>query len=228
MKLVKTGIPGLDDLLNGGLAEGSATVLTGPIGTLKSYIGQQFIYEGLKRREPCIYVSTLQDLRDVEGQVKLNFGWDLKPYVQKNLLRFVDLYALWVAKSRDITRPLDAGQVVEKIFDAEERVSGGRELFHSLSPLFNFLEDERAVLRLVHVIRAKAKKAGVTVLFMLDEGAQPRQVEENIKSACDYVLTTDIVGKDRKIRVTKSLTRHELEWHNLILTDRGVKVEVIL
>ncbi|MHC1589775.1 MAG: RAD55 family ATPase [Candidatus Hecatellaceae archaeon] len=228
MKQVLTGVPGLDGLLGGGLAEGSTTVLIGPIGTLKSYIGQQFIYEGLKGREPCIYISTLQDLKEVEGQVKLNFGWNLKPYVQKNLLKFVDLYTLWAAKSLDITRPLDARQVVEKIFDAEEGVSGGREFFHSLSPLFNFLEDERVVLRLVHAIKAKAKKAGVTVLFLLDEGAQPRQVEENIKSTCDYVLTTDIAGKNRRIRVTKSLTRHELEWHNLILTDKGVKVEVIL
>jgi len=228
VKQVLTGVPGLDGLLNGGLAEGSATVLVGPIGTLKSYVGQQFIYEGLKRHEPCIYISTLQDLKDVEGQVRLNFGWDLKPYLQKGLLKFVDLYALWAAKSLDITRPLDAGQVVERIFDAEEGASGGRELFHSLSPLFNFLEDERIVLRLVHAVMAKAKKAGVTVLFLLDEGAQSRQVEENIKSACDYVLTTEIAGKDRRIRVTKSLTRHELEWHNLILTDKGVKVEVIL
>ena len=227
MEHVKTGVLGLDGLLSGGLAKGSTTVLVGPIGTFKSYIGQQFIYEGLKRREPCLYVSTVQDLKSTQDQVKLNFGWNLKPYVKKGLLRFVDLYTLWV-RFQDITKPLDARQVVEKIFGVEEGISGGRELFHSLSPLFNFLEDERTVLRLVHVIKAKAKEKGTTVLFLLDEGAQPRQVEENIKSSCDYVLTTGIVGKNRRIRVTKSLTKHGLEWYNLLIADKEVKVEVIL
>ncbi|MHA1711902.1 MAG: RAD55 family ATPase, partial [Candidatus Freyarchaeota archaeon] len=121
MKHVKTGVPGLDGLLSGGLAEGSTTVLVGPIGTFKSYVGQQFIYEGLKGREPCLYVSTVQDLKSIEGQVQLNFGWNLKPYVKKGLLRFVDLYTLWV-RFQDITKPLDARQVVEKIFGVEEGI----------------------------------------------------------------------------------------------------------
>jgi hypothetical protein len=62
----------------------------------------------------------------------------------------------------------------------------------------------------------------------MDEGAQEKHVEENVKSICDYVLTAEIRENDRKVRVSKALTKHGLEWHRLLLTEKGVEVEVVL
>ena len=228
MKQIKTGIVGLDELLGGGLAKGSSTVLLGPAGTLKSFIGQQFIYEGLRMGEPCVYISIAQDLDSVEDQVKLNFGWSFKPYLKKGQLKFLDLYSLWAEKPLDVTKTLDLTQLMNMICKAEEEAGGGRELLHNFSTLFNFTADDQSVLRMAYAIRAKAKKAGTTVLFLLDEGAQNKRDEENLKSLCDYILTTDVRGKERKIKVTKSLIKHGLEWHDLILTEEGVKVDVTL
>jgi len=228
LKRVKTGVEGLDSLLGGGLMKGSSTVLIGPAGTLKSFIGQQFIYEGLKSGEACVYISINQDFDSIEDQVKMNFGWSLKPYLEKGLLKFVDVYSLWMEKPPDLTETLDLTKLMDMISEAEEEAGGGRELLHDFSSLFNFVADDQPVLRMAHTIRAKAKKAGTTVLFLLDEGAQDKRAEENLKSLCDYILTTDVRGNERKIRVTKSLTKHSLEWHDLILTEEGVKVEVML
>jgi len=227
LKRVKTGVEGLDGLLGGGLMKGSSTVLVGPAGSLKSFIGQQFIYKGLKSREPCVYVSITQDFDSVEEQVRLNFGWSFKRYLRKGCLKFVDLYSLWMEKLPDVTKPLDLTELMDRIFEAEEHAKGGRELLNNFSSLFNFAANNQTVLRMAHAIRAKAKKAGTTVLFLLDEGAQDKNAEENLKSLCDYVLVTDVRGSDVKIRVTKSLTRHSLEWHDLNLTKKGVIVEVI-
>jgi circadian clock protein KaiC len=227
MEQIKTGIVGLDSLLSGGLAKGSTTVLIGPVGTLKSYIGQQFIYTGLKEREPCIYISTVSDLKSVEDQVKLNFGWSLKPYVQKGLLKFVDYYTLREKERVDITEPLDAKIMTERMHQTTEKMSDGR-IFHNFSPLFNFFDDNRTFLRMLHVINANARKTNATVLYLIDAGAQDKQIEENIKSLVDYVLTTSILRKRRRIRVTKALTKHGIEWHNLFLTDKGVEVEIIM
>ena len=160
--------------------------------------------------------------------MKLNFGWTLKSYMQKGLLKFVDLYSLWAAELPDLTKPLDVKQLMATINRAEEGVSGGRETFDNFSPFFNFLESEQTVLRMAYVIKAKAKKTGTTLLCLMDEGAQSKQAEEHMKSICDYVLTTDIHGKERRIRVAKALTKHGLEWHGLLLTDKGVDVEIVL
>ena len=228
MMLVKTGIAGLDKLLNGGFIRGSTIIIMGPVGTLKSFICQQFIYQGLKSREPCIYISTVQELVDVESQLKLNFGWSLKPYIEEGLLRFVDLYAFWAAELPDIATSLDIKYVFKTICEAEEGLSEGRELLHNLSPLFNFVEDSHPVLRMIYALKAKVKKNDMTMLLVLDEGAQEKHIEENIKSLSDYVLTTDVQAKTGRIKITKAPTKHDLEWHRVYLTEKGVEVEVVL
>jgi len=226
---VKTGIVGLDDLLNGGLARGSSTLLIGPVGTLKSYIGQQFIYEGLKHREPCAYISASLDFDTLCDQVKSNFGWDLKPYKQKGLLSFIDLRALWEAESPGAIRKfLDPERVMEEIRKVESRINGGRMLISSISPMFNFVEDERDVLWMTYALSYKSRKMRITTMYIAEQGAQPNLIEENVKSLCDYVLTTEIRESDRKIRISKALTKHGMEWHKLSLTDKGVMVELIL
>ena len=45
--LVPTGIPGLDEILGGGLREGSVTLLEGIPGTGKTTIGLGFLYQFL-------------------------------------------------------------------------------------------------------------------------------------------------------------------------------------
>jgi len=228
MDLLSTGIAGLDVLLNGGLTKGSTTLLIGPVGTLKSFIGQQFIYAGLKNGEKCLYVGTLESQSDFEDQVKLNFGWDIKPFVKKGLLKFVDLSPFWAFELSELTKPIDLAWIAETIFTAKKGMSGGRILVNNLSHFFNFTADNQATVRMILGLRSNAKKCGATALFIMDEGAQEKHIEENVKSICDYVLTAEIQENDRRIRVSKALTKHGLEWHRLLLTEKGVEVEVIL
>ena len=57
MERIKTGIPGLDDLMDGGIPKGSMILVSGPAGTLKTMISSQFIYRGAKEfDEAGVYV----------------------------------------------------------------------------------------------------------------------------------------------------------------------------
>lgn len=122
---VTTGIESLDMLLNGGLAKASTTLLIGPAGTLKSYIGQQFIYAGLMNGEMCLYVGTLESQSDFEDHLKLNFGWDVKPFVKKGLLKFVDLSHFWAFEPSRLTRPVELAEIAEKILRLKKGLAGG-------------------------------------------------------------------------------------------------------
>ena len=73
-----------------------------------------------------------------------------------------------------------------------------------------------------------ARKKGLTTPFIVDEEAQEKCFEENVKSICDYVLTTKIKNNEREIRVLKALIKHRLDWHKLSLSEKGVDVEIIL
>jgi KaiC/GvpD/RAD55 family RecA-like ATPase len=52
-----TGVPGLDDLMGGGLWQGSTTVMAGPTGAGKTTASLQFVLEGVRRGEPCLYAN---------------------------------------------------------------------------------------------------------------------------------------------------------------------------
>ena len=54
---LSTGVPGLDEMLGGGIWRGTTTLLAGPSGAGKTTIGLQFALEGARRGEPSMYIN---------------------------------------------------------------------------------------------------------------------------------------------------------------------------
>lgn len=86
---VSTGVPNLDKLIDGGFKQGSVNIVAGKPGSGKSIFAMQFLLEGLKRGEGCIYISfdegkakVFEDFRD--------FGWDLEKYERTGMLKFLE------------------------------------------------------------------------------------------------------------------------------------------
>jgi len=75
--LVRTGVPGLDGILNGGIPRGNVIVVEGPAGSGKTTLGLEFVYRGAREfNEPGVIVlfevSPSKIVRDAG-----RFGWDL-------------------------------------------------------------------------------------------------------------------------------------------------------
>jgi KaiC/GvpD/RAD55 family RecA-like ATPase len=54
---VKTGVPGLDVMLNGGLQEARTILVTGQCGTGKTLMGFHFLHQGLRERQQCLLLT---------------------------------------------------------------------------------------------------------------------------------------------------------------------------
>ena len=55
---VRTGVPGLDEMLSGGFLEGSTVLLLGAPGTGKTTLGLQFLYNGIvQENEPGLFIT---------------------------------------------------------------------------------------------------------------------------------------------------------------------------
>ncbi|MEN6442259.1 MAG: KaiC domain-containing protein [Methanoregula sp.] len=81
---VKVGIPGLDDMLGGGLFPGSICSIIGTYGTGKTTYSLMFVWDGLKKGERVIYIS----LEEREDRIILYMkqkGWDVDQYLNKSL-----------------------------------------------------------------------------------------------------------------------------------------------
>ena len=97
VELTRTGIDGLDEILNGGVVKNSTTLVSGNPGAGKSVLGLQYIYNGVELfDEKGIYLSFEENAEDLrESAQSLGFeNWethvengDIQVYDKQVLLR---------------------------------------------------------------------------------------------------------------------------------------------
>jgi len=88
---IKTGISGLDEILNGGIPKGSVVLLSGPAGSGKTILGMQFIVNGAKvYNERGVYISFEENRDDLIEQASL-FGWDIQGLEKKGMVRLINV-----------------------------------------------------------------------------------------------------------------------------------------
>ncbi|MHA1131169.1 MAG: ATPase domain-containing protein, partial [Candidatus Helarchaeota archaeon] len=75
---VKSGISGLDEILNGGFIKGTNVLLAGSAGTGKTIFCMQFLYNGVvDYDEPGIFVTLEEMPAELRREAAL-FGWDFR------------------------------------------------------------------------------------------------------------------------------------------------------
>ena len=75
--LCATGVPGLDEVLGGGLPCGGLYLLEGHPGSGKTTLALQFLLEGARRGERCLYI-TLSETKDDLIRSARSHGWSLE------------------------------------------------------------------------------------------------------------------------------------------------------
>ena len=81
-KFVKTGIRGLDDLMEVGIPKGSAILVAGGPGSGKTILCLQTLYNFLKMGKKCLYMSFEESGKNLKNHMK-DFGWDISEF-EKN------------------------------------------------------------------------------------------------------------------------------------------------
>ena len=114
MKLVSTGIKGLDWMLGGGIPQGYLVSVIGSCGTGKTTLGLHFIYEGLKNGEKCLVISFDED--------------------EAGLIQTAEGYGMnFSAHSDDLlVVRLDAEEVKKKVEGFEDHL---KRIFETIKPL---------------------------------------------------------------------------------------------
>src|ERR1700722_6529354 len=74
---VSTGIPGLDEVLRGGLPSGFMYLVTGNAGSGKTTLALHFLLEGRDRGERVLYLSLSETLKEIEA-IARSHGWSLE------------------------------------------------------------------------------------------------------------------------------------------------------
>lgn len=232
---VHTGIPGLDDLLEGGFPEKTVNLIVGPTGSAKTLFGMQFIYSGVKDFDEVGIYLTLEERRENIQRAMKGFGMDVEKYEKEGKLILVD-----VGKIR--TKAPSDGEI--------KRVTVG---FNKLTNfLQKFLKSTKAKRLVLDSITAaglcyKEQEVMRQELFAFTSFLQSTDITsvlitESLNETGDITrygveqfiadsfinLGLERVGTElrRTITVRKMrFTRHNTKVHPLLITNNGIIIE---
>jgi len=89
-EFIKSGIPGLDEIIGGGFLKNSIYTLSGPTGSGKSTFGMQFLAEGaIKEKQPGLYIC-IEETKESTYFHMSGYNWDLEKLERNKSLVFLD------------------------------------------------------------------------------------------------------------------------------------------
>jgi KaiC/GvpD/RAD55 family RecA-like ATPase len=88
---VKSGIPGFDELVDGGFHQGTVNTITGPSGTGKTVFASQFIHLGTKLGEKGMIITPSESAEYLKREMSSSFKWDFASLEKEGKLSIVDV-----------------------------------------------------------------------------------------------------------------------------------------
>ena len=227
---IKTGVEGLDSVLNGGLTPNRLYLLEGAPGSGKTTLALQFLLEGLAHGESCLYV-TLSETSEELRAVAVSHDWDLG---QLNLFELASANAvLGEGREQTLLHPweIELGETVKLITDEVERTKPKRVVFDSLSELRLLAQDPLRYRRQVLGLKQFFSGRDATVILVDDlTGSGGERGDRQLHSLCHGVITLERLTLDfgagrRRLQVQK-LRGVEFVggYHDMVLRKGGLDV----
>lgn len=216
---LKSGIPGLDEMIATGWLRGSTTMLVGPSGAGKTVVGLQFLREGVRNREPSLLVSLEENPTQLE-RVMRHFGWDTASLLGPDRL---DLFFCSPIE-------LHIDTIIRELFGRIERNGVRRVVIDALGDLAYTAEDPVRFRDYLFALTQHFTTRNVTALFTVESAGASAHAftREGISYLGDNLLQLEMVLGDtltRTIRVLKTRgSAHDETRHTLSIGAGGVVV----
>ncbi len=88
---VSTGVPGIDEMCDGGIFKSSISMVSGPAGTGKTLLSLHFVLEALHNEGNAVFVTFEEGEQQLVRNAR-HFGWDLEQYIEDGSLTIHSQY----------------------------------------------------------------------------------------------------------------------------------------
>jgi len=220
---LKTGIPGLDPLIQGGLQKGDFILLLGDLGTGKTVFSSQFVYNSAKLyNETAVFATFEEDTKSLKRNM-LRFGMDLNALEKEGKIKVLDLEAL---EGRGM------GSNIEALLKALDDIGARRLVVDSMTAFMSGAEQKFDYSFLMHLIYKTLKREGVTTLMTVSKpqgtGVVPEMgveefVADGIFELRNYISRDVEIKTQFLIRKMRG-TEHSRKFHSVLFTPHGMEI----
>jgi len=242
MARVRTGIYGLDDMIEGGFPLGRTILVAGACGTGKTIFAIQYIYRGaLEYNEPGVFV-TLDERPEMIREDMSRFGWDIKKMEAKGKMALVDASSAKIGfpSEEKYTLPqagIDVDRLVLRVMQICDQIGAKRVVIDSMAGLGLHMDNESDIRKAILKINYMLSKSSVTTVLTSEVpeqsfGAGPMTfskygVEEY---TADGVIVMHYLGigteSNRSLFVRKMRgTRHAEDIMPMEISQKGIVVK---
>lgn len=189
---IPTGIEGLDQTIEGGLPKGRSILVTGEPGTGKTIFALQFLFEGLKRGEKCMYVTADEGPMDVLEQAA-SLGWDLERYADTKELSILNAGTyLSTLPGAGKERHVDVQKAVSDLAAFVNQIGVQRLVLDPAGP-FVMLRDSAVRIQDQTRMLIKMMRSSMKTTNVLTSYAVPRTGERSMHGIEEYLVAGAIV-----------------------------------
>jgi len=219
IKLVETGIAGLDDILRGGLSPGGLYLIEGTSGTGKTTLGLQFALTGAAQGESVVYVTLSETQKDLES-VAHSHGWDLD-----NVHIMQALAPQTKAATMFYPSEVELEELMTRLKEEIQRVGPSRIVIDSLSEIRLMAEGPLRYRREMMGLK-QSLAAGRSTVLLLEEAA----AENSLRTFVDGVILLEQLAPEygserRRLWIVKVRGRRYVGgFHDFMIRKGGLDV----
>ena len=191
---VAFGVPGLDDILHGGLTADRLYLLEGDPGSGKTTLALQFLLEGRRQGERGLFVALSESAEELHATAR-SHGWSLDGIEIAELVASSDTLTADARYTMFHPSEVELGATIRAVEDVVERTGARRIVFDSLSELRLLAQDPLRYRRQVLALKQFFARHHGTVLM----------VDDRTSTAGDMILFSIAHG-------VISLERHSPEF----------------
>ena len=233
---VKSGIPGFDDLIQGGFPKGTTVLVTGPTGSGKTTFAVQFAYKGAAEyNEPAVIVTLEERAQDLRKEMQA-FGWDFERLERERKLAIVDGVSAVVGLPSEeqyvLEGNLNTEDFLRYIYRVVKAIDAKRLVIDSIPSIAFRLQEESKIREVLLQLNTILLEMGV-VSILTTEAPDPSRGKISRYGIEEYVargvVLLDFVEKEvelkrylliRKMRETK----HSMKKYPFEITEEGIVV----
>ncbi len=222
-----TGIPGLDEVLLGGIPAGRSTLICGSPGCGKTLLGMTFLVNGATQfGEPGVFVSFEETPQDLAANVA-SLGFDVPRLIAEKKLAIEHIR---IERSEiDEAGDYDLEGLFVRLGYAIDQIGAKRVVLDTLEALFANLSNEAVLRAELRRLFGWLKDRGLAAIITAErgEGTLIRHGLEEYISDCVILLDNRVQDQvtTRRLRIVKFRgSAHGTNEYPFLLDDQGITV----